>query len=64
MVSRSSINDTIEMMAPIMSIMMSRFSRRGEKSAKRNKIGLMSMSVRMIDIPAPYGAGALHFSVL
>lgn len=58
------MNDTTEIMSPIMRIIASRFSRRGEKSAKRNKIGLMSMSVIIIDIPAQYGAGDLHFSVL
>ncbi len=63
-VSISSINDTIESMTPIQSMMMSRFSRRREKSAKRNKRGLIISNITMSDIPAPYGAGDLHFSLL
>lgn len=63
-VSRSSMNDIIEIITPIPSMIRRRFSRRGEKSAKRNTSGLMMMSANMRDIHAPYGAGERHLSLL
>ena len=63
-VSRSSTNDTRAMIIPITRMIMRRCSRRSENQAKRNTSGERSSSVMMIAIPAPYGAGSLHFSLL
>jgi len=52
-VSRSSMNDIIDIIIPIPRIIMSLFSRSGEKSAKRKINGLIKISVMRIDIPAP-----------
>lgn len=63
-VSRSSMNEIIDITIPIVRMMISLFSRSGEKSAKRKIRGLIKRSVMRIDMPAPYGAGFLHFSLL
>ena len=63
-VSKSSMNDMIDISTPITRIIVNRFSRRGEKSANKYMNGLMITSAVIMDIPAPYGAGDLHFSLL
>lgn len=63
-VSISSTKLTSDIPIPMMRTIRSRFSRRGEKSPKRNISGVSMTSITRIDIPAPYGAGARHFSDL
>lgn len=52
-VSRSSMNDMIDIKIPITRIIVNRFSRRGEKSANKYMKGLIIRSAVIIDIPAP-----------
>jgi hypothetical protein len=63
-VSRSSINDIIDINTPITRIIANRFSSNGEKSANKYMSGLIINNVVIIDIPAQYGAGDRHFSLL
>jgi hypothetical protein len=58
------MKDMIEIKTPTPRTIKSRFSRSGEKSAKRKTRGLIMVSETIIDIHAPYGAGDRHFSLL
>ena len=63
-VSISSRKLTRDIPIPIINTMRSRFSSNGEKSQNKKTRGESMRSIMSIDIPAPYGAGALHFSDL
>jgi hypothetical protein len=63
MVSRSSMNDTIEMMIPTTSMIVNLCMRSHENPPKKITRGERIRSVRMIAIPAPYGTGDLCHSL-